>query len=381
MQERDDTVVRPGYKVNAIADEEVPMPEPTPIKPQCRAAHPLGVSVASLVLVACGGSGGSNEAPTATFTAPSTLGGGYAMWADERVVLDGSASSDPDGNALTHHWTVIARPIGSTPVLSDATSARPTFSPGKQGPYVVMLTVSDGALAGRVAREIVVGPDYGFWYSFGSLTVRLLEAGPAQCVSTGAAVAAAGTPLTTVTLVSPQWTLQAPAGSAAVLAGATGPTPGFVADVTGGYLLTWSTDYEEPGGMFAYYITADRVEVNAVPPRLAGTAYEAPSGMQVALLATRRSDLGDGFMGIEVDLRLRNPGAAALDEAPLHLLMNDGTQALPVDFVAQPIEPGDAGITLRTHAYRIPKSWTPMMWEYEPTSTPASARLLWCDTP
>ena len=61
------------------------------------------------------------------------------------VELDGSASSDPDGDDLTFAWTVVTEPDGSSVTLNQADTSDPTFTPAVAGAYVIRLTVSDGS--------------------------------------------------------------------------------------------------------------------------------------------------------------------------------------------------------------------------------------------
>jgi hypothetical protein len=89
------------------------------------------------------------------------VGGGTAdvtTSAGGDIVLDASATRDPDGDALTYHWSLLSRPSGSVAELSGST-ARLSFKPDTLGTYVAVLQVSDskGASAEKQVTMLVGG--------------------------------------------------------------------------------------------------------------------------------------------------------------------------------------------------------------------------------
>lgn len=79
-------------------------------------------------------------------------GTGVAAKEGELVMLDGSGSSDPDGDPLDYTWTQLE---GTAVTLSDTSVAKPTFTVPDEGTYRFALEVRDGTLT-SVQDEVVV---------------------------------------------------------------------------------------------------------------------------------------------------------------------------------------------------------------------------------
>ena len=79
----------------------------------------------------------ANHAPIANAGADQTGKVG------DTIQLDGSASSDLDGDTLTYQWSFIEKPAGSDAIL-DSTEVSPSFDIDRSGIYIARLIVNDG---------------------------------------------------------------------------------------------------------------------------------------------------------------------------------------------------------------------------------------------
>jgi len=86
----------------------------------------------------------------------------------DTVQLDGSASSDSDGDSLSRAWSFTAKPTGSTAALSDQTVVDPTFVADTAGDCGLELAVKDG-YGGRDTDQVTITvhapPSANFRYS------------------------------------------------------------------------------------------------------------------------------------------------------------------------------------------------------------------------
>lgn len=105
----------------------------------------LAPVLAAVAACGGGGDGASSSAQTQANTPPSpTIKTLSSVFAGTPVTLDGTASTDRDGDPLTFSWAVQSRPTGSSASPAASGSGLATFTPDVPGTYTLALTVSDG---------------------------------------------------------------------------------------------------------------------------------------------------------------------------------------------------------------------------------------------
>ena len=147
------------YSWTQTSGSAVQLSDPAASAPSFTTADPGTYSFA--LIVNDGTVDSEPDAVTVTVEPPpnqpplASAGPNQTVDVNDPVQLDGSGSSDPDGDPLTFSWTA---PVGID--LSDPGDERPGFTPAQAGTLLVTLTVNDGELDSEVdsVSIIVEGP-------------------------------------------------------------------------------------------------------------------------------------------------------------------------------------------------------------------------------
>lgn len=233
----------------------------------------------SLLVAACGdGSHHSDHSPVANAGPDQNIATGSL------VTLDGSASSDADGDPLVYAWSFETLPAGSGAVLSDSSAVRPTFTADLDGTYTIRLVVNDGTSDSD--------PDTVTVTAATANSAPVADAGPDQNVATGSLVNldgsassdADGDPLTY------SWSMvSVPAGSGAALSDTTVAAPSFFADLDGDYVFQLIVN-DGTVDSAADTVTVTAATLNSAPVADAGPDQNVAPGDLVTLDGSASSD-------------------------------------------------------------------------------------------
>jgi len=284
--------------------------------------------------ISCGNCGG-NRPPVAN------AGANQTTYVGQTIALDGSASMDPDGDALHFNWSVVSAPTGSTPQIADASSVRPTTILSAPGTYVIQLIVNDGQT--NSAPSVV------------TLTTEnsapIANAGPDQSAAVGAHVSLDGAASSDVDgdALTYEWQLlEVPANSAAAVLNAdpASPAADFVVDRAGRYVAQLTVrDAQSASSPDSMIVST----INSAPVARAGADITARIGQFLEFTGAASSDADQDSLTYRWSLSAPAGSSTALSSltglttgfAPdvhgvyvVQLLVNDGSVDSEADTVA-----------------------------------------------
>jgi len=256
---------------------------------------------------------------------------GPDIWMDTpaRVILDGTASFDPEGDTLNAEWAILSRPIDSSVSAVDVNETDEllaSVTTDTVGTYIIGLTVCDSeSLCGSDAMSIVVGS--------GDNTPPQANAGPDREAEVGVAV-----PLDGSASIDPDgdaltysWKLiDSPSGSGAIIADADEVNSALNTDVEGTYLVR----LEVSDGMAT---DTDWVSVNAFPegtnlPPVCSTTGDQITDMEVGVVIDASATFDPNMDPLDMAWSVIS-GPSGADP-----VFDDATNATTV---FTPIEPGE----------------------------------------
>jgi hypothetical protein len=222
-----------------------------------------------------------NQAPVATAGLDQTVS------EDDTVMLNGTASTDPDGDSISYSWT---QTDGTSVELDDTTLATPSFTAPEVGAggetLTFQLTVTDSeGLTGTDTVDIIVN----------NVNVPpVAQAGPDQTVNEGSPVTLNGTASTDVDgdLLIFSWAQIS--GPPVTLSGPDTATPSFTAPEvdSAGAILTFELTVSDgiASSTDTVNVSVDNVDTNQAPMPDAGPDQVVNEGDLVTLNGTLSSD-------------------------------------------------------------------------------------------
>lgn len=295
-----DVVSRPDGSSASLSGAETARPTFVPDRPgdyriQLVVSDDRDASFPTTVLLRVQPAPATNTAPLADAGPDQTVRPGTT------VTLDGSCSTDADGDALAYAWSFVSRPEGSTAALDEPAAVMPAFILDLPGDYVLQLVVNDG--------EAASAPD--------TVTVSVVNSAPVADAGTDQTVAAGNT----VQLygsaskdadgdtLNYRWSfISRPAESGAVLSSALVVDPSFVLDWPGDYTLQLVVN---DGYADSAPDTVVVSATNSRPVANAGADLEATVGEAVTLDAVASTDADGDELTFRWSLLSRPAGSSA----------------------------------------------------------------------
>ena len=216
------------------------------------------------------------------------------------VTLNGTGSTDVNGDPLTYQWTLLTTPAGSAAAISGDTQPRAAFVADVAGVYVAQLLVNDGGFVDAAAVLIST-----------TNAAPIGRAGADQAVPPPSGVTLDGLASTDENFdpLTYRWVLtRKPATSVATLTGATTAVPAFTVDLAGDYIAQLRvSDGERYGAIDTVLVTTE----NAAPLANAGADQNAAVGGVVSLDGSNSSDANGTALTFEWAMLYRPAGSAA----------------------------------------------------------------------
>lgn len=316
---------------------------------------------ASAALVGCGEE--RNQEPTVRISASS-----LAIVQGESVTIDGSESSDPDGDPLRFYWELSA-PEGSAVQFDDLRTETVTFVADVAGSYTVSLSVSDGEF--RTDPESVTIEASSGVVEEGA---PVAKTGADRTVELGAEVLLDGSDSTDPegAALTYAWTLSSsPSGSSAALSDATAVQARFTPDKVGDYHVSLKVSNGTYTSAPAQVVISAVEEINefapiadagadqqgavGTPVNLDGSGSSNPNGSDADLRYFWTFQSQPENSGVIAINRPSSPDAWFLPDAEgtyvLRLEVRDAEENLSTDTVSIEIERLPSDVTLMISGY------------------------------
>lgn len=256
----------------------------------------------------------------------------------QAIALDGTGSSDVDGDALTYRWAVTSRPNGSSASPSGATSPSASFAPDVAGSYTLQLIVNDGKADSAPASAAATGTNAAPIARIASTSAQV---GGQASLDGRSSSDAEGDPLTF------HWSLLSrPAGSVASLSSATAQTPIFTLDRAGNYQVQLVAN---DGWVDSTAASVTVTSINTPPVARAAASHTWSWGSIIQLDGSTSSDVDGSALTYQWTLTRPAGSSAALSSATavnptfridargdftVQLVVNDGSaNSAPVSLV------------------------------------------------